>query len=45
MKSKKLIVTLTVVAILGAVLLLWRQIAGPRVNLRPSAAAGEVLAE
>lgn len=45
MKSKKLIVTLAVVAILGAALLLWRQIAGPRVNLRPSAAVGEVLAE
>jgi hypothetical protein len=45
MKSKSLIVTLAVVAILGAAVLFWRQTAGPRVNLKPSAAAGEVLAE
>jgi hypothetical protein len=45
MKSKPLIVILAVLAILGAAVLLWYQTAAPRVNLRPSAAAGEVLAE
>ena len=45
MKSKHLIEALTVLAILGAGFALWRQFSSPRVNLRPSAAAGEVLAE
>ena len=45
MKSKPLIITLASLAILGAAFLFWRQVAGPRVNLKPSAAVGEILAE
>jgi hypothetical protein len=45
MKSKKLVVTFAGLAVLAAALLLWRQFSGPSVNLRPSAAVGEVLAE
>jgi hypothetical protein len=45
MKSKKLVVVLAVLAILAAAFLLWQQFSAPRVNLRPSAALGEVLAE
>jgi len=45
MKSKNLVVTLAVLAILAAAFFLWRRSSGPVVNLRPSTAAGEVLAE
>ena len=45
MKSKKLVATLAVLALLAAAFILSRQFASPRVNLRPSAAVGEVLAE
>jgi hypothetical protein len=45
MKSKKFLVALVVVAILGSAVILWRQFSGPRLNLKPSAAAGVVLAE
>jgi hypothetical protein len=45
MKSKKLLIAFVVVAALGSARMLWRQFSGPRLNLKPSAAAGEVLAE
>lgn len=43
--SKKTSVILAVATSVVAVFLGWRQLSGPSVNLRPSAAAGEVLAE
>ncbi len=45
MKSKKLIVTLAALAGVGALFVLWRQFSNPTVNLRPSTAVGEVLAD
>ena len=45
MKSKPLTITLALLAILGAAFLFWHQFAGPRVNLKPSAAVGVILAE
>jgi hypothetical protein len=45
MKPRKFLASLAVVAILAAGFVLWLQLSGPRVNLRPSSAAGEVLAE
>ena len=45
MKSKKIAVTFASLAIVAAAVLLWRQFSSPHVNLRPSAAVGEVLAE
>jgi hypothetical protein len=45
MKSSKVVGTLAVLAIVAAALLLWRQSANPRVNLQPSAAVGEVVAD
>jgi hypothetical protein len=45
MKTKKIAVTFAGLAILVAAVLLWQQFSNPRVNLRPSAAVGEVLAE
>jgi len=45
MKSKKLVLAVALVAILVAGYILWRQFSAPAVNFRPSAAAGEVLAD
>jgi hypothetical protein len=45
MKSKQLAVTLAVLACAVAAFLLRRQFSSPAVNLRPSAAVGEVLAD
>lgn len=45
MKSRKLLVALAVIALLAAGFLLARQFAGPALNLQPSAAAGELLAD
>ena len=45
MKSKQLIAALVVLVAIAAVLLLWRRSSDSTVNLRPSAAVGEVLAE
>ena len=45
MKSRKVLISLVVVAVLGSAVILWRHFSGPQLNLKPSAAAGEVLAE
>lgn len=45
MKSKQITVMLAVLATLGALFILSRQFSKPVVNLRPSAAVGEVLAD
>ena len=44
MKSNRALGLAAGVACIAALLLIWRQLAGPRVNFLPSAAAGQVLA-
>ena len=45
MKSRNVVGLLAVLLLAGAAWLIWRNTDGPKVNLRPSAAVGEVLAE
>ena len=45
MKPKAVLTTLALLACGAAAFVLWRQFSGPAVNLRPSAAVGEVLAQ
>ena len=45
MKPKAVLATLALLACCTAAFVLWRQFSGPAVNLQPSAAVGEVLAE
>ena len=45
MQTNKLKVALALALVALAGFLLWRQFAGPRINFKPSAAVGEVLAE
>ena len=45
MRANKFTTPLAVLVCLGALLYLWRQVSHPSVNLKPSAAAGEVVAE
>lgn len=45
MKSNKVVGAIAVVVIIAAALLFWRQSAGPRVNLQPSSAVGEVVVD
>ncbi len=45
MKSRNVVGVLAALLLAGAGWLIWRHVDGPKVNLRPSAAVGEVLAE
>ena len=45
MNSKQVVVAVAAFAVLAAAFFVWRRSSGPAVNLRPSTAAGEVLAD